>query len=418
MSSRKQLTAQELAHLHNNAPAMGAEPYAAAIHSPLFNQLASIDRALLNQLVEGCQYDAGAVIFEEGENGDAMYLIRSGRVAVVKGGFQAPTILGYRGPGEIVGEMALIEDAPRSASLVALEPLRLLRIRRENFQGLLNSNPAIATSIMSLLSGRLRASDNTLSTASRAGKQLAHQVTRLRTEHEKLLEIQRVRQETSDLIIHDLRNPLSVIYSAVQMLSMVLPEETLQANEDLLSIADSACKRMQRLIDSLLDVAKMEESEITLTLKPVDLKALVERAIAQQTVTARPHNIQLVAALIGEIPPVMADEEQLERVLINLLDNAVKFTPAGGLITVEVEPQATEVAISVIDSGPGIPAAERERIFERFAQVGGDQPQKRGFGLGLTFCRLAIEAHGGRIWVEPGPDDVGSRFTLTLPRKI
>lgn len=115
------------------------------------------------------------------------------------------------------------------------------------------------------------------------------------------------------------------------------------------------------------------------------------------------------------LPPVLADRDKIDRVIMNLLDNALKYTPEGGQISVSVTQEREGfVKVSVSDDGPGIPPDERERIFERFAQVANGQSRQRGFGLGLTYCRLAVEGHGGTIWVEPGDGGRGSCFTFTL----
>jgi signal transduction histidine kinase len=120
----------------------------------------------------------------------------------------------------------------------------------------------------------------------------------------------------------------------------------------------------------------------------------------------------------GDLPPVWIDDEKIQRVLINLLDNALRHTPQDGQITVEAAHHAKEkmVTVRVVDTGPGIPAEARDRIFDKFVQL---DPQRvlrghKGTGLGLTFCRLVIEAHGGRIWVEDGAGG-GAAFCFTLP---
>ena len=117
----------------------------------------------------------------------------------------------------------------------------------------------------------------------------------------------------------------------------------------------------------------------------------------------------------SNLPSVLADPNQIRRVLTNLVDNAIKYSPKGGALTVTAVRQNNMVEVSVTDAGPGVAPEERERIFDRFtqAETGGIRP--RGFGLGLSYCKLAVEAHNGRIWVEPGPDGVGSRFAFTLP---
>ncbi len=126
--------------------------------------------------------------------------------------------------------------------------------------------------------------------------------------------------------------------------------------------------------------------------------------------------VTLRLELPATLPSMLYDESKIERVLANLMDNAFKYTPKNGEICIAATPGATDVQVSVTDAGPGIPEAERQRIFERFTQVQGDAvARRRGFGLGLTFCKLAVEAHGGAIWVEPGPGGVGARFIFTLP---
>ncbi len=382
----------------------------------LLRVLSMMDRASLANLMAEQRYTPGQVIFAEGEGGDVAYLIWSGQVAVIKGDLASPTVVGCRGPGEIIGEMALLEDRPRSASIVALEPLRLLGVTRDGFQRLLTSAPAIGKSIMETLSARLRASDNILTTSVAAKTHLAQQVSDLQTEKQQLLELQRLRQETSDFVVHDLRNPLSIVCSTIYMLEMVLPPDILQANRDLLESAKSATNRMQRMVDALLDIAKMEAGESRLSLSWVKLQHLAEQAVSRVSPILTKRQVAIEALVPSDLPPVMADEEKIDRVLGNLVDNAMKYTTkAGGKIQVVAELQADQVVVSVTDTGPGIPPAERERIFERFAQVDSNKLARRGFGLGLTFCKLAVQAHGGKIWVEPGPGGLGSRFAFTLP---
>jgi signal transduction histidine kinase len=383
--------------------------------SPLLKLLASIDRNRLEQLIIERSCEPGEIICREGALGDALYLIWSGRVAVVKGDLSSPTILGLRGPGEIIGEMALLEDQPRSATNIALDTTRLLQIGREAFHEWLSSSPDIGRSIMAMLSARLRAAGDDRAADDRYGKQLVKRVSRLETEKQQLLELQRVRDETSDLIVHDLRNPLGIIYGALNMLEMVLPSDVLEANRDLLNLATGACERMQNLVDSLLDVAKLETGEMPITLSLTSLPPLLQEVTDQQSLVANMRGITFRLDIQGPLPDVFVDQEKLGRVLVNLLDNAMKYSPDGVPVTLTANAGDDCVTVSVIDEGPGIPENERERIFERFAQVAGTHSTRRGFGLGLTFCKLIIEALGGYIWVEPGPGDIGSRFSFTLP---
>ena len=391
-----------------------------ATGSGLLRLLSTVERDLLSELMVERQFPRGAVIFEEGQRGDSAYLIWSGRVLIVKGELASPTVLGTRGPGEFIGEMALLEGQPRSASVVAIEDVRLLYLGRPELNRLLNASPVIRDSILGMLSARLRASDDARIAGGAVERQLSRRVTQLQTEKAQMQELQRLRQETSDLIVHDLRSPLATIYGALQMLELVLPEETLDENQGLLTVANSACSRMQRLVDSLLDVALLESGEVQLNLLPADLGALVAEVSTRETFALERKKITLQVDVAADLPPAVMDVERIDRVLANLLDNAAKYTPAGGrvMVSASAAPAGDQLLVAVTDSGPGIPADQRERIFERFAQVDtGKKGRTRGFGLGLAYCRLAVEAHHGRIWVEPGPGGKGSRFVFTLPSK-
>lgn len=416
MASHK-LTPQEFDHLLN-ADTSSAEPPDMELGPSFLHLLATAGRQLLSKLLTEHHYEPGEFIFREDEIGDTMYIIWSGRVMVVKGDFKAPTVLGYRGVGEIIGEMALLEDQPRSASVVALESSRTLRIKREDFEQWLSDNPSMGLGILGTLSARLRAADDARKTSSRAKTQLSQQVSSLRTEKQQLLELERLRQSTIDLIVHDLRHPISSLFGAVKILEMVLPEDILQANQQLLDIANANCDHMQLMVDSLLDVARMEEGATELNLVSVDLSQLIEDAIRRTSVFTDMEDITVQSVIPDNLPLIKADKDKIYRVLSNLLNNAVKYTPSRGQITITTEIKDEHLLVSMIDTGPGIEPEDRERIFDRYAQITGSKARSGGFGLGLAFCRIAVEAHGGRIWVESGDTGDGSQFVFTLPLSI
>lgn len=391
------------------------DPATATLGGGVARLLTAVDRAQLQATLTEITCEPGQIICHEGAPGDALFVIRAGLVAVLKGDLAAPTVLGYRGPGEIIGEMALLEDQPRSASTVALNTVRLLRISRDQFRQLLHDNREMNVSIMAALSARLRSADTERIRDDQEGRQLARTVRELRDENEQLLELERVRQETTDLIVHDLRNPLGVLGGVLHVLELILPPDTYAENHDLIATGLAAYDRMLRLVDSLLDVSKLETGEFQVSLARANIRPALQDVLRRQQFTADLHQIELVLSAPETLPTVLVDLNMLDRVLTNLIDNAIKYTPAGGTITTRCEVTADALVLRVIDSGPGIPAAERERIFERFAQIAGDSPRQRGFGLGLTFCKLAVEAHGGAIWVESGPDDTGACFAFTLP---
>jgi signal transduction histidine kinase len=357
----------------------------------------------------------GQIICREGESGEAMYLIRSGHAAVVKGSFEAPIVLACRGAGEFIGEMALLENLPRSASVVALDEVYLYNVTREDFQRMLSNSTKLDIGMLRKLSSRLREADDLITSTTHARRSLRSQVDELAAENQQLMELQRLREQTTDLVVHDLRNPLHSIMGAVGMLQMVLPPNLLQENRDLFNLVNANCERMQRLVDSLLDISRMESGETELTLEPVNLAQLIQSAVSRVSSTLQTRSIASSVFMPAHLPPVEVDLDMIDRVIINLLDNAIKFTPSGGQISVSAEPRPDHVAVSITDTGCGIPPEQRPHIFERFSRGTSDGPRPRGFGLGLTFCKLAVEAHGGRIWIEDGDGGAGCKSIFTLP---
>lgn len=415
MVSQQVISPQQLEHLSLSAAAR-TKSSGSKLQSPFLRMLASAGRDVLSRLLEEQHYTAGEVVFSEGGQGNAMYIVWSGRVAVVKGDLEHPALLGYRGVGEVVGEMALLEDEPRSASVIATENVRLLRITRDNFEQLLSQNPRLGLGILSTLSARLRAADDARNSSVRSESQLIKQVSRLKIEKQQLLEMEQIRQDTIDLIVHDLRHPISSLFGAIKILEMVLPEEVLTENQQLLSIANSNCDHLQLMVESMLDVARMQNGNLQINYRSVVLQPFIQEAIRRVQILADMENISINLQSPEDDISIAADEEKLYRIMGNLLNNAIKYTPAAGQILVAVEPKGDEVWLSVADTGPGIPPESRERVFDRFAQLSGDAPRLRsGFGLGLAFCRIAIEAHQGKIWVEPGDNNIGSRFVFSLP---
>lgn len=412
-----QLSAEILEHLAAGKPELGTLD--APPNATLLDVLIGMERSVRDKLITERVYERGDILCREGEAGNAMYLIRSGRTVVFKGDPQAPTILGYRGPGEVIGEMTVLENRPRSATLAALDNLRVLEISRERFQEMLAHHPTVGLHIMTHLSARLREADTVRTVKTQASQSLNQRLGELEDREQHLLELQRVRQETSNLIVHDLRNPLGIIYGALQLFELTLPETVMADNRELMDMATVACNRMLRMVNSLLDAARLESGEAQLHLSSFYPHRMLDNLLTQFRPVLQSADITLDNRVPDDLPYITADLDKIERVVSNLVDNAIKHLDIGGRLTlaaeIEAQPSGAYLRVSVTDTGPGIPPSERERIFERFAQVEGDKAKRQGFGLGLSFCKLAVEAHGGRIWVESGPGDVGSRFIFTLP---
>lgn len=233
---------------------------------------------------------------------------------------------------------------------------------------------------------------------------------------EDVTELQRLGRARRDLVAnisHELRNPLASIDLAAQTLGSGAGDDPALRARMLEQIAGSV-ETLSQLSQEMMDLAQIESGQVLLKLVPVEAAKLVDRALQ----SLRPQVAVKRQTLSVEVPMdllVLADEQQAARALGNLVHNAIKFTPERGAIQVAVRPLgADDAQVCVIDSGPGVPVIEQERIFERFYKA--DRARSRGgTGLGLAIARHIVEGHGGRIWVESAPP-MGAQFCFTLPR--
>jgi PAS domain S-box-containing protein len=225
-------------------------------------------------------------------------------------------------------------------------------------------------------------------------------------------ELDALRDDMTAMIYHDLRSPLSNIVSSLEMMGNILPKKD-EAIQSMLTIASNSTARIQRLVNSLLDINRLESGQKIVDQKSVDPEALILEAIRDVEPAAAGRHQRIEMKVLERCPLIWVDVDMIHRVLINLLENAIKFTPVQRRIEIGAQPDGIFVRIWVSDNGPGIPAADRERIFEKFTRLRGkDKPG--GLGVGLAFCKLAVQGHGGQIWVESILDK-GTTFWLTLP---
>lgn len=213
------------------------------------------------------------------------------------------------------------------------------------------------------------------------------------------------------LVAHDLRNPLTIISGYIQMLQRrVLPLDS-DGYAQAVAAVDDATSMMQRLVGDLGDAAAVGEGHFAVQPVPVELTALVRTVVAECQTGAGGHQLLVAApdAVHGEWDP-----QRLRQLLTNLVDNAIKYSPAGGEIRVTVQEEADEVVVRVQDSGVGIAEKEQQELFDLFVR-GEETEDIAGFGMGLYICRAIVDAHGGRIEVESEPGR-GSTFAVTLPR--
>jgi NtrC-family two-component system sensor histidine kinase KinB len=231
-------------------------------------------------------------------------------------------------------------------------------------------------------------------------------------------QLEAYRDEITHMAVHDLRGPLWAVISGINLVQedlALLPQSDM--TRKTLDVAAQSANGLLKLVDSLLDISKLESRQMPLQRAPVSVEELISAAVGSLSGSLEEANIDLQVDLDPDLTPLNIDPVIIRRVLVNLLDNALRHTPAAGKILVSARRSGSEVVIRVADSGPGIPADERDRIFERFRQVKANIPLRgpKGSGLGLTFCKLAVEAHEGRIWVDPEGPLSGACIALSLP---
>lgn len=251
--------------------------------------------------------------------------------------------------------------------------------------------------------------------------QLSDEIFRLKREQEKLLEQLQFKDRVIAMLAHDLRNPLTAVSIAVETLetSIVSPKGdrpplTPALTSQLFKQARTQAKMIDRMIAGLLQVARGSSAELQIQPQKLELIGLYQDVVAHLCDRAAAKSLTIESDIPNDLPLVYADRERVQQVLVNLLDNAIKYTPEGGTIRVFGLHRTTQkVQVSVWDNGPGIPEENYERIFEERFRLERDEA-KDGYGIGLALCQRIIRAHYGQIWVDSAPNG-GSCFHFTLP---
>ena len=246
-------------------------------------------------------------------------------------------------------------------------------------------------------------------------KELEQRNDELEDANTRLREADIWKENLSNMIVHDLKNPLGVIQGTMIYFKGTLSEDLDEKQSQLLESALISADRALKLVSSILDVRRLEEGRMPLEVQPVAPHDVVQICLDESFPLLTMHGLNATLDAPEDLPPVRADYTALVRIIGNLLENAIKFTSAGGHIAVSARQATAGVQFSIADTGFGIPSEQHERIFEKFAQAGiRAEGQRAGVGLGLTYCKLAVEAHGGRIWVE-SDQGVGTTFHFVLP---
>jgi signal transduction histidine kinase len=334
-------------------------------------------------------FQPGQIIFAAGDRGDGFYVIQSGRVQISAAVGQGEArVLATIGPGDFFGEMAVLDDAPRSASATALVETKVIFIDRDQLLELLNRQPQLALSLVREVSLRMRA----------ANQKYLDQIIQA----ERLTAVGRF----AGTIVHDFKNPLTVIGLASELAFQDgVPEEVRKKAH--LRIAQQI-QRISNMLHELIDFTKPAGQRPNL--QPADFAGFMTSLADEISDEIEERNV----ALVVENPPpaveVLINPPRLSRLFHNLINNAVDETAGGGTIFLRFALSKAELKITIEDTGKGIAPEIAQKLFEPFATHG----KAHGTGLGLSICKRIVEDHNGRIWVDSVPGK-GAAFSFTLP---
>lgn len=234
-------------------------------------------------------------------------------------------------------------------------------------------------------------------------------------------QLEEYRDEVTEMMVHDLREPLGSIIGSIDLLQHILAAyEVDESVSDLLNVSMMSATGLLDLVTMILDISKMESARMPIDQQPVILDSMVGEAIARLSASIKEAQVIVRTDIPEDMPQVFVDEDLIKRVLVNLLGNAVRFTPTDSEILIYAEcVEANKLVVRVADSGRGIPPEQVERIFEKFRQLEGNDYRplrgSKGSGVGLAFCKQAINTHGEQIWVEQDGPLPGACFAFTLP---
>lgn len=366
-------------------------------------------------------YPAGHLLCREGAYEDVFYVLAVGEADItLQVGEDGPEMLiRVAVPGDYFGEMALIQNTTRAASIRTRTAVTTLEMRKADFEAALQRSPRMAMYIMNAIIDRMRNNDQLV-------------INELRRVNDTLKMLDRNKMEFIEIAAHELRTPITVMTGYTRMMQI---DPAIKQNPMLSEVADGILRGTERLLEivnAMLDVVRLTGDNVRVAPSPVAVRNVLDQLIHQLAVDGRDRDIRIAQHHPSDLPTIMADPPLISKALSHLLNNAIKYTPDGGTINVRTSaitlaPGKPGVQVEIADTGIGIDPGQHELIFEKFYQVGAASLHSSGQlsfkgggpGVGLAIVRGVAAAHGGRVWVEsPGHNEQtypGSTFILQLP---
>lgn len=364
------------------------------LHKPALKKIAD--------LLEDMEYQKGHYVFKKGDEGDAVFIITKGSVSVK----DEDLVLSTLKAGDVFGEYALIDNKSRSASILAEETLKILRLDRNTFSKLMTENKEIQRGLLHLFVNRLRAHDT-------LEKQLADQTKQIVRQKEDLEELNEEKNHLMGIIAHDLRNPLSSTLSLAQLLQ----SESDTFSEDQVICINGIIKalnRMVKMVDRILDVKALESKQENVNLEKIELSELIQHVY--NNFKSKIREKKLTAHLNLNNIYAHVDRQYLLQVIENLLSNAIKFSPPGKAIFLNLWVHEGKAHIGIKDEGPGISTEDQKKLFHKFQQLSAKPTAgESSTGLGLSIVKKYTELMKGNVWCESEPGK-GAKFVVTFKK--
>ncbi|MBT3390685.1 MAG: cyclic nucleotide-binding domain-containing protein [Chloroflexi bacterium] len=368
-----------------------------------------ISQAEANELVaigEVKPYAPGVILCKENAIEETFFIILEGEVAVTKIiNADENRALKHLGEGDFFGEMGLIHNAPRAATVETISPVRVLEIHKTGFDRLLQKTSSMSLAMVREVSRRLSENDEM------AIEDLRLKAGELASAYQRLAQEELARREFLTTIAHELRTPLTTARGFLEMLRFH-ELDTTQRDEILLTVA----RNVEQIVTLVNDILFLQEVELLEPeMHPVDVSELLTGAVKSLSSEAQKANIHIHLKAASAIPQVMGHARSLQRAFSQLLDNAIKYSSAGSEVVISIESGSDGVCVSIADQGVGIPEHIRPYIFDRYFHLEevGDNLYG-GLGLGLAITKQVVEQHKGRIEVE-SQEGKGSTFIVILP---
>lgn len=386
-----------------------------------FKGLQEVELQEMAELTQFRTYPPNHILCREGKYEDSFYIVAEGSVVISKKMLdeEGQRVLRVGGTGDLVGEVGLIQNAPRSATVRTLTECTMLEMGKKDFETLLSRSPQMAIAIIRVTLDRMRANDHMA-------------IAELQRTNNTLRQLDRNKLDFIQVAAHELRTPLTVLNGYVDLLRTFPETKSNAALDDIVNRIAHGSSRIQEVVNMMLDVTRIDAEILNLTTTPVPIRLVIHDVVHILANAALDRNINIHTEQNVETPDIYGDPSLIQKALYHLVINAIKFTPDGGRVSIQTRPCRIDddipgVEITVRDTGIGIDPQHHELIFEKFYQVGevalhssGKTTFKGGGpGLGLALVRGVARAHGGKVWVESdGHDETrcpGSTFYLQLP---